>query len=329
MRVHLEGFGLQGALTRAFLATYYPDAVVTWHDIEAPINAWTASTGAIYPGGDPATKEGYESWVTHLDVLQRASPVCTIAERCFSRADMWYSQKSPPHQGRYTPAREMNVGGEAQLKCAPDQSMHLNAQLFVPQMRHLYAAERTDSVVMDTIDGKPLDVDFYVVCHGFGARLDHYFWGWTRLVELDYDPFFSRNSKDRPSFYFRKGQLFFYAYPCPGSKWWYAGSSLIRCPLGRTQGYDPVPKYDTWLRHFLGVARDSIKITSSGSFLTGWRPAQHDEVAEADRWVTRDAPIIGGAPTARLTVPPLWHSGIRHFPRVWDQLSAAFKELTP
>ena len=97
MRVHLEGMGLQGSLLLYLLQQKnLANLELTWNDIDSPHTAWKASTGAIYPanstkfGDDHACHQRWGEW-HELGWFQ------PYLERC----NFWFSQKSPPHGGKY------------------------------------------------------------------------------------------------------------------------------------------------------------------------------------------------------------------------------------
>lgn len=293
MRVHIEGMGLTGSMLATML--WRNEVDFTWHDSRDPRVAWQASTGAIYPSGshkfgpDEECREVWAQW-HEQDIFDGAT----------EEARFVYSTKSPPHGGKY--AREQMESG---LWLAGPSSYHLNAQLLVPKTRELFAGGE-----MRPCDAPgPDDVDWYIVGHGWGRRLGHTYWGWTRLVELDYDrSLYQLNGEERrPAFYFREGRFIMaYAYPVPGTPYWYAGSSIIKQPTMGRKSLDMQAKYDRWKANFERLAAGSVTVAQEGEFIEGWRPAAKED---DDAWTRVRGNVI--------SVRPLWNSGIRHFPKQW------------
>lgn len=287
MTVHLEGMGLQGALLAHRLHMYGVE--FTWHDIDAPICAWKASTGAIYPadstnhGPDRECWKVWKSWYEHgyFD-----------AKHLEKSSGLVFCTQNPPHKGEYD---STEVAGGLRLGLEP--SFHFNAQRFVPCMRKQFAEQRLD----EAPQGKPL-----IITHGFGQRLHHTYWGWTRLVELDYPDELQRDGL-RPAFYLRPTRFeMAYAYPVAGTKWFYAGSNIIKQRKGKERQLEVQPKYDLWKSRFERFSGGRVKVTAESCFITGWRPAAAEEDTA---WVRRKGLV--------LTLRPLWNSGIRHFPAQW------------
>lgn len=292
--LHIEGMGITGGLIAIRLAAC--NIPFTWHDNNAQKNAWQASTGAIYPAG--STKFGpdaecYEVWG---DIYNRG-----FLGDHLERATYVFNHKSaPPHKGKY-PVMQDAVSG---LSIASVPSFHFNAQTFVPAVRDRF---RDNEV---TAEQGRKNCDDYIVAHGFGERLSHAYWGWTRLVELESTEAFNA-FEDRPCYYFRDGRFIMaYAYPVAGTKWWYAGSSLIKQKLGKFKSLDMPSKYERWKDNFLRLANGACKIVDEGEYIEGWRPAAANT---DDQWVKR----VNG----KLFVRPLWNSGIRHFPKQWTELA--------
>lgn len=293
MKVHIEGMGLTGSMLATMLAERGIE--FTWHDTDDKQVAWQASTGAIYPAGshkfgpDEDCRTVWADW--HARQLFGTST---------EEARYVYCTKSPPHEGKY--AREQLESG---LWLAGPSSYHLNAQELVPAVRERFAAQR----VQVAFAPGPDDVDWYIVAHGWGRRLGHMYWGWTRLVTLDYDrSLYQRDGQElRPCFYFREGRFVMaYAYPVPNTPYWYAGSSIIKQPILGRKSLEMEPKYDRWKTNFERLAAGAVTVAQEGDFIEGWRPAAK---ADDDAWTRVRGNVI--------SVRPLWNSGIRHFPKQW------------
>ncbi len=300
MRIHIEGMGILGSLVALTLAG--KKIPFTWHDTNEKQVAWQASTGAIYPAGADGSvdKECYDAFANMLG----HSAYALLAKHCeFS----WYvfNHKKPPHDGRY----DFNPIGNYGLNIGDSLSMHLNAQTFVPAVRERFKSKRLRDRPTDT-----KGIDFYIVAHGFPSaasqRTSHYYWGWTRLVQLKYDKrLLPQQPNKRPCFYFRQGRFVMaYAYPVPGTPWWYSGSSLI--VQRERKSLDMPAKYERWKAFFEKLGGGYVKVAKEGEYLEGWRPARSD-----DKWVTST-----GRTNKVISLPPLWNSGIRHSPKVIAQL---------
>lgn len=298
MRVHIEGMGLTGSMLATMLWRNGVD--FTWHDTHDKKVAWQASTGAIYPSGstkfgpDEECREVWAQWHAQ-DVFEGATEEARWA----------YSTKAPPHGGKY--AREQMESG---LWLAGPSSYHLNAQLLVPRTRERFAAGEVRPCDAPAHE----DVDWYIVGHGWGRRLGHVYWGWTRLVTLDYDrSLYQRDGQElRPCFYFREGRFIMaYAYPVPGTPYWYAGSSIIKQPLLGRKSLSMEDKYARWKANFERLGLGSVKVAEEGEFIEGWRPAVKPD---DEAWLRRNGNV--------LVTRPLWNNGIRHFPKQWAGIAS-------
>lgn len=291
MNIHLEGMGLQGALLAHTLARY--GVPFTWNDTDAVQTAWKASTGAIYPadstnhGPDREAYQVWQAWYfnkyfdpSHLE----------------KSGGLVFCTKQPPHKGKY----DFSEIGTTNLRLGSQPSYHFNAQTFVPSVRARFAKQR-ETQLRSAYKGT------YIVTHGWGERFHHAYWGWTRLVKLGYPRAFQPDEAHRPAFYYRPNRyLMAYAYPVPGSNWYYAGSSIMKQAAGKLHELPLVPKYDRWKEAFVGIGKGQVRVIEEGQYLTGWRPAAADEDTA---WVRRKGNL--------LTLRPLWNSGIRHFPMQW------------
>lgn len=308
LRVHVEGLGVTGSLLAYHLERW--GCKWTWHDANAERTAWKASTGAIYPAGAPGSLdwECYAVWAEWLGAGRLKE--LPYPAKHFEPATYWYSTKSPPHGGRYKVLWQDKRSG---LSLAEPLSYHLNAQTFVPATRRQFKGR--------VLLGPPHngDVDAYIVAHGFGQRLHHVVWGWTVPVQLRLPVRMADGY--RPAFYFREGRFVMaYAYPMPGTEFWYAGSSLIRQAVPRE--LEVPPKLHRWRKTFERLSGGSLKVTEArlDAALQGWRPAERDPHC---------LPVVDHQRPGKTTlrVPPLWHSGIRHFPRVLQQLRAKLEAV--
>lgn len=289
--VHIEGMGLTGSMLAVLLDQHGIE--FTWHDIDLDRVAWPASTGAIYPSGSTKfgpDEECREVWAGWHDI-GLFGPV-------LERSLFVFSTKSAPHGGRYSV--QETVDG---LRIAGESSYHLNAQQLVKATRERFADRRAVK--------QHGDVDTYIVAHGWGSRLSHVYWGWMRLVELDYDqdtygysPFMGGG---RPAFYFREGRFIMaYAYPVPNTPYWYAGSNIIKQAGDARRSLDMPGKYARWKDNFERLGNGGVAVKAEHGYIEGWRPAA---AKDDEAWIRRSGNV--------LTVRPLWNSGIRHFPKQW------------
>lgn len=294
--VHIEGFGITGCLLALNLERH--GVPFTWSDKDAPQTAWRASTGAIYPAGKPGSHcfEGHRTWWAWMLENRFGAP------SWLESAHYRFNHKAPPHEGQYKIDHRDAYG----LAHAAPASLHLNAQAMVPEVQERFAGLRYHT-------GMRPKGSQVVVAHGFGARNTHAYWGYTRLVEIEYDGLSGDAFNMRSAFYFREGRFVMaYAYPVAGTPYWYAGSKIIKQARGKYHSLDMPSKYEKWKAAFERLSNGACRVTGEADYIEGWRPARSDA-----QWVTRDE-------QSRILVPPLWNSGIRHFPIV---LAGIFNEL--
>jgi hypothetical protein len=291
--IHLEGMGILGSLLAWRLAR--AKVRFTWHDTDEPICAWMASTGCIYPSGDPFDRANYKVWARWA-----VSPPWDV-DGCVEITGWWYCSKAPPHGAKdFADAR---VGS---LTRGTSPSFHFNAQRFVVLTREKFAAGRR---------GDAPAAGRRVVTHGFGPRLHHWVWGWSRRVRLRISAaVMSHEFHPRPSIYLRRGRFVMaYAYAVPGTEWWYAGSSLI-VQKGHPRHLEMPAKYERWKKNVLELSGGLVDVEAEGEFVEGWRPAAAPEDSALVRKVD-----------GNLMLKPLWNSGIRHAPAVMDAAMEALQ----
>lgn len=287
--IHLEGMGILGCYIGLRLEQQGVD--FTWHDTDERVAAWRACTGAIFPTGHAEDLMALERWQIH-----RHDP--GFREH-LEEADYIFSTKAPPHGGRYS----FEPLGHGVSRAVGATSLHLAGPEWVAATRYRFRHQR--------LPGVPPSGARVVVTHGFGPRLARFMWGWTVPVKVR--TLRSHPGELRPCLYFRRGRFqMAYAYPIPGTELWYAGSSLI-------SQRDPKPldvekHFKRWRGMFMDLGGGYVTgVARAGQPRQGWRPV----AAEGDdAWVRE----IDG----RLHVRPLWHSGVRWAPLVWESLQ---KEL--
>lgn len=294
--VHIVGMGLMGSFLAWELERQ--GVVFTWNDTNARHTAWRASTGCIYPSGDPVDQANYVAW----ERWYHDAPWKDALPDVMERAAYWFLSKHPPHGGAYRIA-----GKVGRLSLASIPSYHLHAQRFVMGTRAAFIDRRRD--------GRG-GAETVIVSHGFDPRrMVRALWGWTVPVALKIDPQIQALSgAARPCLYLREGRFALaYAYPMSGeSLIWYAGSSLISQHTLRS--LEIAPKFARWREHVERVSDGMVRIVSCGRAIEGWRPAG-DDIDD-----TASVRMIDGDMVLR----PLWNSGIRHAPL---QISAAVDAL--
>lgn len=282
MTIHIEGFGWTGSVLARRLEALGVD--FTWSDSDSPINAWQASTGLVYPTGEPDSEEARRQWLAwHERGL--FAPHSQIVR-------YWYSHKAHPH-GLKVKA-DLDVGW---LRRSPELAVQLNVARIVEDTRARFAGCRVSA---------PAPGARIVVCHGWGPRTTHSVWGWSRQVRLSVpadiagDGLYSMNLH-------RSRFEFTYAYAVPGRPGWhYAGSSMVRQREPRTLDLDK--HFARWLEAVAEVAPPVKVLEMDPVTLQGWRPK-----GETLTW----EPFEDGD---RLYVPPLYHSGVRWAPLVSSAL---------
>lgn len=303
MKFHLEGMGLVGSLMAWRLQQ--EGIPFTWHDTEETVTAWRACTGACYPAGkeDSLDRWCYNQWNEWYD--EETLPANDILERCPYIVDT--VNKTLPH-GLVGRSAGFRTVGSLRLPELP--SLHVNAQRLVLRVRETFAAERRAGPPGDAI---------VIVAHSFSHRLQRYLWGWTRLVTLTYD---IDRFGERACFYLRKNRFqFAYCYPSPGTRWWYAGSSLVS--QTRANSLEIGEKYLGWRNRFHELTGYEVKVEKEGPCMEGWRPARlgslsalegHAGHGRSDKW------LLIKQSERRIYIPPMTSNGFRHFPELWRQI---------
>lgn len=286
--VHLEGLGFTGS----FLAWRLYEAGVpfTWEDLDSRVTAWRASTGSVYPSGEAEDVEPYEWWARACAEPDRLpSPVRGLV----APAPYWYTSKGAPHAGRQAPVVDL---GFARLHAQP--SYHVNVQAWVAATRKTFAGVRCAVTPRREQARVPAGTQ-RVVSHGYGPRLDSVVWGWSRKVRLRYDLAVFRRGA---CFYAREGRyVLAYAYPVPGERCWYAGSSMIHQPTAKE--LETEAKWHRWLQEFTRLTAGAVMVEPLAPVQQGWRPKPK---RGDDAWVRR----IGD----ELHVKPQGANGVRHAP---------------
>jgi hypothetical protein len=262
----------------------------TWNDAETNINAWSASTGCIYPSGDPLDTIAYNVWKNWV-----ASPPWRVPGMV-ETSGYWFCTKSAPNG--------LKGGIEAQvgpLRRSTFPAMNFNAQAFVAMTRKMFAMKR---LTYSAPRAKKV-----VVTHGFGERLHHYVWGWHRKVRLRFhEDLVNAEFCKRMTISLTRGRFVMaYAYPMPGyPEWYYAGSDRVVQKTAKE--LEVLPKYEAWRRNFTSLSGGLIEIMEEGGIAQGWRPAgRPDDDAMVMELTGRFGSVL---------VKPQRGNGVRHAPLV-------------
>jgi hypothetical protein len=259
----------------------------TWHDTDTPHTAWKASTGLVYPAGDARSQRNLAAWTDWW-----ARP--TLPPGVLLPVHYVFAHRHPPHEGRY---RTTPLGPGLTLAHAAAFTVD------VPQLVHTtrghFASRRTDT--------PPPDADVLVRAHGH-HRAVCWMWGWSAPVQLRL-PAVLAELPHRPALYGRKVRQLVYAYPIPSRPgWWWAGSTLTRQTHPRSLSADAHLR--RWMDNWAAVW-PRIDLTAAEAPAQGWRPRPDDaDTPDPVRVDTARGPVI--------TLPALWHSGVRWAPEVID-----------
>lgn len=286
-------------------ALYRRRVPFTWSDAETEVSAWRASTGAIYPGGLPGSVDErcHAAW-DHL--------IGDYPEEVRATCQWWFAHKQPPHKGRFDIVSDAGILRQGALP-----SHHFDCQRLVEDTRAAFAADRQPAT--------PDAPGHVVVTHGH-ARAAHYYWGWTRLVRLDFSDV--PGAEGTPAAYARHQRFNIrYAYPKGPSGWWYAGSTLRRQSEPRFLDEEAVfREYERWREHWEILTDGRVPVTDEGDLIQGHRPApgrMNDGGATDALW---QAQLRCAQEGDRLYLPVMAHNGLRHFPAVLDQVLTWLEE---
>jgi hypothetical protein len=284
--LHIEGMGVLGSLLARHLTIL--GRPFTWSDTDDPHAAWPASTGLVYPDGDPAALADLATWGEWADAG-------LLGNDELSEARYVYAQKTPPHGGRYA----TSPVGDTGLTLAHADCWQVDPQRLVSNVRIEHADARRDR--------SPDPAERPVVrAH---ATIWRHTWGWSAPVTLDTSRVGDFGAP--VAFIGRRVTVNVYAYPvvsAPG--WWRAGSALY--DQTRPRPLDADAHLARWAADWARIF-PAVPLGAAGRPVQGWRPRPHPQ---APGRVTRD-------PDGALRVPALWHSGVRRAPCVITALLSA------
>lgn len=296
-RYHIEGMGLVGSLLAASFDE--DDIPFTWSDNDAKVTAWKASTGCVFPTGDPVEASCYRLWVNL--VANRQSLGRHVGD--YAELGVWtYISVNPPHDGRAVGVAALTkVEG---LVVSNHHTVHLNVPAFVKNTREDYADLRA----------KPRAGDSIIVSHGY-KRAVRYGWGWSAQAELALsDELLAACSGARPCLYLRKGYLMYYAYPFPGTDDYIVGTQNVSQKEPRERPTEE--PYMKWLDHFNEHMGDHgmVKRLHSDTMQQGWRP-----------YGAKESKLISRTKSTPRTyyIQPQSGNGLRMWPATYNALRKA------
>ena len=287
MKVHIIGLGITGSMLAWHLDQEGID--FTWEDAERSVCAWKATTGLIYPSGEPEDIEAYQIWSRWHREKSPWKLRGVTDEGAF-----WFITKSPPHSAHY--AIKKTVGP---LHLGEYSSFHLNGQAFVEGTREYFSSKRRSYT--------PTRVNKIIEAHGFNSRLEYFVWGWSARALLNVHPDVKYATDRKATFYLRRDRFSMsYANIIPGEPYYYAGSSTITQKVAKQYALDA--KVQNWRNFVEETTAGLIKVLGIQDIRHGWRPATKtngDYVIEED---------------GHLKVKPMRGSGVRHAPYVVRKL---------
>jgi len=314
--IHIQGMGLLGCFLAQEL--HHHGVPFTWYDATSMLQgknppgtqAWRASTGCIYPSSEPQEEQAYNLWDQSWRHRSWSYPH-------LEEALWWFNGKVLPHtNGEYRVVQSVNG-----INRTNKNSLHWNSQAFVTATRDRFRS-------LERVQSYP-SADPVVVAHGFDLGPlkpeTYYAWGWSAQVELSFSPAlgaltFGGTFRGRPAFYLRNGRFVWaYAYPRPGTQFWYAGTSMINQKPGKAKELEVPSKFAKWVQTFSQLSGGHVQISNVWpETAQGWRPYGADE----------NAPLVAPFPLAgvarALRVKPMGASGVRLAPLV---VQALFKGL--
>jgi len=253
----------------------------TWNDNDSAVCAWPVSTGLVYPAGDRRTMLNLGAWM-------RWSEQRDIVGRNVTPAEFVFAHKSPPHGGKYDSSPAMGNLHRAKAPC-----LAVDVAAIVRQARLKFSDRRTEG---------PARGQRLIVAHGFGTRLGSLVWGWSAPAKI------GGLDSDSVALY-AKAHRFQTLYAVPRGGIHRVGSSSLNQGMRARPDADRAKRArDRWIGHFPTVF-PTLELIDVGEPQQGWRP--HARTGDLGSTIVN----VDGT----VTLPPLWHSGIRWAPSVIEQ----------
>lgn len=304
-KIHIKGFGLIGSLLAWELSFRKID--FTWEDNEDPKCAWKASTGCIYPSGEPLDVLNYDLWLQEFSHALVNNP---DLDRGFNRKPIelfaeavpyGFTQKSIPHGNNSKELKVIETIGN--IKILNKQSMHVNVQKFVKFNQNFFFGSKVQSAPEGAL---------VIHAHGFHKyKPTDYRWGWSVECEVAGEVFekyprFCLNAKE--------GRFInAYLYPKPQTPFYYLGTHFIYQKHKKDlQIGDKVNKI---IQHIEKVTNGAVTIKPTKDPVIGWRPAYVEDFPNAF--------IQEGQ---RIYVTPKSANGLRHAPSYIKEIADAIQE---
>lgn len=283
LKVHFKGFGLVGSLLAWELHQRKID--FSWDDEDKDC-AWKASTGCIYPSGEPFDALNYDLWLKKLtQISDKLNPI----EIFFEKVNYGFTQKSIPHGNNSKELKVVESIGD--VKILNKQSIHMNVQKFVQFTRNFFWANFTKNTEPNVL---------IIHAHGFHKyRPTDYRWGWSVACTVSGEVF---DKYPRMCLNAKEGRFInAYLYPRPMTNEYYLGTHFI---YQKTQkNLEIGNKVDKIISHIKKVTNNQVEIELAGTPTVGWRPAYVDEFPHAYIQEGRE-----------MYVTPKSANGLRHAP---------------
>jgi len=219
----------------------------SWEDNDAVFSAWKASTGCVYPSGNPKDAYNYKKF---QDSAAGLGMEYEVADYCFS-------QNSIPHKEN---SKELSVNStDGQLKFLNLPSFHVNVQDFVLNTREKFKSLRRQEAQ---------DV-FTIHANGFHQyHPSDWRWGWSTTAKVT----LKTPSKQRICFNLKEGRFVnVYLYPKPQTEDYYFGTSFIF--QRKMKNLETDNKIIKSLAHAKSKIENFAGIELFGEVQQGWRPA--------------------------------------------------------
>lgn len=295
--VHLIGMGALGSMLAWQL--HRANVPFTWEDTEQRIVAWEASSGLVYPSGDPNDERNYARWEGWF-ADPPWQPLQVLEQGAF-----WFTTKTPPNLDKHPIRAQI---GPLRLGSRP--SYHVNVPALVLGTRRAFRGRRRTA--------RPAAAAVCVHAHGFTKRLSRFVWGWTVRASVALDWRLREASQGlRPCAYARLSRFkLVYLNPLPTDyTGWIGGSDHIIQKHPRMPNMDD--RVERWRVSIESATQGLMRVTSLSTPIEGWRPGGAKDDPYAEQTIL-DA-------NGEFWMPPMSGNGIRHAPTLVEQTLAAIQ----